>query len=77
MSDPKRRQFNIRLTEERYTQWKAAADAEGSPLTLWIERACNAAAFIARDQEGLSRDEQIVGIRVLVEEAVTRLEALR
>lgn len=73
----KEKQFNLRLSDETLERWRRAAVADGCSLTLWIERACNAAAFVALEQSSLSHDEQITGIRVLVEEAIARLEALR
>ena len=73
----KEKQFNLRLSQETHDRWRQAAEASGCSLTLWIERACNAAAYIAVEQASASRVDQLEGVRVLLHEAQARLDALR
>jgi predicted DNA binding CopG/RHH family protein len=35
--------FTLRVSEEDLVAWKAAADREEMPVSLWIRRACSAA----------------------------------
>lgn len=59
--DPKEERVTLRVAIKDLENWQAVADAEGMPLSLWIRRACNAAAkhkpgFVA----GTDLDDELV-----------------
>lgn len=41
---PNDTKFMLRLPKEDLAAWRAAADAEGLPLSTWIRQQCSAAA---------------------------------